>query len=162
MKITHASKLVMTSAALVTFLSGCSVGEGNGTSESTPATPTSETNSTAKFESLPEKEAQKWQSKVVEGKNKDTVGDLLVHKDKVVIILRGSSTCPPLVKTVNLDKTFVTVNLKEQKADKACTMDLRSYAWETALPIEDASLIAAGRVSDESGTRPLNFTRITK
>lgn len=102
-----------------------------------------------------------WTTNIEDGEIYQKAGDLLIHDRTLTVIFSGSSSCPPVIKSANLEDGMITFTLKKSDNEKrACTADLRPVGWKAELTEAEAGRLSAGRLVSDEGISPLSFTRI--
>lgn len=124
-------------------------------------TPTESASTELKMEPMDEGEVQPWQEFASEGNSQQTAGDVIISSDKVVTILSGSSSCPPVIEKAEIKDTKIVVELKEANENMACTADLVFYGFKGTADEETLNSVQSGEVKGRNGeTNSTTFTRM--
>lgn len=142
------------STLAVLALSGCGSEEISGAQPDSPSSyPHSD------FVSLPEEELDVWQQRadLDEG---GSIGHVIMHEGEMVLLLGGSSSCPPTPEYVEFVDDSLLVQIKEMGKNRACTDDYRMHGWSMGIP-DDIEPITSAEMEQGDNTQPLKVVSAT-
>lgn len=74
---------------------------------------------------------------------------VIIGEGSLMVLLGGSSSCPPEIESVSISDTEMIVEVKAMQADRACTAD---YAWhgfygdiDATVTVEKATKVVEGQ-----------------